>query len=244
MRDRSSWYRQLAEDLRPWPQEHAATKPALLCQVELGLRLLERLDADRAADGVWVLLGGYPFAQASGLATSPADQLALTAARHLLWPLRRRRMWEQSLEAYLDLPERLRAYRVPLGGAPARRVSPPVAAHRFAVYDSALGKIPDFSTNPLPQADEGTHRFMERRRHASVTVPAELVREPARGHDLAAGRPGADASGRPGGLDGEARSAHRAFRSPFRSPNSRTSPSGWTRRSAAVDSSPATGRSG
>ncbi|WP_327730028.1 hypothetical protein OG250_31570 [Streptomyces sp. NBC_00487] len=202
MRDRSSWYRQLAEDLRPWPQEHAATKPALLCQVELGLRLLERLDADRAADGVWVLLGGYPFAQASGLATSPADQLALTAARHLLWPLRRRRMWEQSLEAYLDLPERLRAYRVPLGGAPARRVSPPVAAHRFAVYDSALGKIPDFSTNPLPQADEGTHRFMERRRHASVTVPAELVREPARGHDLAAGRPGADASGRPGGLDG------------------------------------------
>ncbi|PIM72910.1 hypothetical protein CTU88_03480 [Streptomyces sp. JV178] len=202
MRDRSSWYRQLAEDLRPWPQEHAATKPALLCQVELGLRLLERLDAGRAADGVWVLMGGYPFAQASGLATGPADQLALTAARHLLWPLRRRRMWEQSLEAYLDLPERLRAYRVPSRGGPARRVSPPVAAHRFAVYDSALGKIPDFSTNPLPQAGEGTHRFMERRRHASVTVPAELVREPARGHDLAAGRPGADGSGRTGGQDG------------------------------------------
>ncbi|MEU4083098.1 hypothetical protein [Streptomyces aureus] len=190
MRDRSGWYQQLVSDLRPWPQEHAATKPALLCQVELGLRLLERLDASRAADGVWVLLGGYPFAQASGLATSPADQLALTAARHLLWPLRRRRMWEQSLEAYLELPERLRAYRVPPGDGPARRVSPPVAAHRFAVYDAALGGIPAFSTNPLPQAAEGTHRFMERRRHASLTVPAELVLEPPHGHDIAAGRPG------------------------------------------------------
>ncbi|MEV5796598.1 hypothetical protein [Streptomyces collinus] len=199
MRDRSSWYRQLAEDLRPWPQEHAVTKPALLCQVELGLRLLERLDADRAADGVWVLLGGYPFAQASGLATTRADQLALTAARHLLWPLRRRRMWEQSLEAYLELPERLRAYRVPPGGGPARRVSPPVAAHRFAVYDAALGRIPDFSANLLPQAGEGTHRFMERRRHASVTVPAELVLEPVSGHDLAAGRPG---DGRTDGREG------------------------------------------
>lgn len=199
MRDRSSWYRQLADDLKPWPQEHAGIKPTLLCQVELGLRLLERLDSDRAADGVWVLLGGYPFAQASGLATGPAEQLALTAARHLLWPLRRRRMWDQSLEAYLELPERLRAYRVPAGGGPARSVSPPVAAHRFAVYDAALGRLPAFSTNPLPHAGEGAHRFMERRRHASVTVPAELVLEPAPGHDLGAGRPGTHGSNQSSG---------------------------------------------
>ncbi|MCQ8831732.1 hypothetical protein [Streptomyces malaysiensis] len=202
MRDRSSWYRHLAADLKPWPQEHAATKPALLCQVELGLRLLERLAPGQTADGVWVLLGGYPFAQALGLVTGPADHLALTAARHLLWPLRRRRMWEQSLEAYLELPERLRAYRVPPGGGPARSVSPPVAAHRFAVYDAALGRLPEFSTNPLPQATAGTYRFMERRRHASVTVPAELILEPAPGHDLNAGRPNRTKPGPSSGPDG------------------------------------------
>ncbi|WP_414506538.1 hypothetical protein [Streptomyces sp. NEAU-L66] len=202
MRDRSSWYRQLATDLKPWPQEHAGTKPTLLCQVELGLRLLERLDTDRAADGVWVLLGGYPFAQAAGLVTGPADQLALTAARHLLWPLRRRRMWEQSLEAYLQLPERLRAYRVPPGGGPARSISPPVAAHRFAVYDAALGRLPEFSTNPLPQATDGTYRFMDRRRHTSVTVPAELILEPAPGHALDAGRPRSAGPAGAGGPDG------------------------------------------
>ncbi|MFI9122775.1 hypothetical protein ACIGW0_25870 [Streptomyces bikiniensis] len=190
MRDRSSWYKQLARDLSPWPEEHAATKPATLCHVELGLRLLENLQPGRDAAGVWVLLGGYPFAQAAGLVTGPDDRVALTAARHLLWPMRRRRMWEQSLEAYLELPERLRAYRVPPGGGPARRVIPPVASHRFAVYDAALGSLPEFSTNPLPQAEAGTYRFMDRRRYSSVTVPAELVLEPAPGHDLRAGRPG------------------------------------------------------
>lgn len=206
MRDRSAWYRRLAADLQPWPEEHTGTRPALLCQVELGLRLLEKLDAERAASGVWVLLGGYPFAHASGLVTGPGDRLALAAARHLLWPLRRRRMWEQSLRAYLELPEALRAYRILQGDGPARSVSPPVAAYRFEVYDKALGRIPEFVTNPLPAAGAGAHRFIDRRRHASVTVPAELVGEPAQGHDLAAERPGGpgntDSGSEEGGSDG------------------------------------------
>ncbi|MER5758497.1 hypothetical protein [Streptomyces sp. NPDC002082] len=190
VRDRSSWYQPVVRDLRPWPEEHIGTKPALLCQVELGLRLLETLADGCAADGVWTLLGGYPFARAAGLAVGPGADLALNAARHLLWPMRRRRMWQQSLEAYLELPERLRAYRVPVGGGPARRVSPFVAADRFVTYDAALSRLPDFSANPLPQAGEGVHRFVERRRHASVTVPADLVFGPAVGHDVRAARLG------------------------------------------------------
>ncbi|OKJ03741.1 hypothetical protein AMK18_00645 [Streptomyces sp. CB01249] len=194
MRDRSVWYQGLVKDLRPWPTEYRGIKPALLCQVELGLRLLERLEPGRAADGVWALLGGYPFASAAGLARTPEDQLAMTAARHLLWPMRRRRLWQQSLESYRQLPEQLRGYRVPAGGGPARRVAHPVAAHRFDVYDSALGRVPGFATNPLPYAREGTHRFNEHRRYSSVTIPSEFVFDPPPGHDLAAPRP------RPGGL--------------------------------------------
>ncbi|GHG93921.1 hypothetical protein [Streptomyces rubradiris] len=190
MRDRNGWYQQLVKDFGPWPQEHAGTKPALLCQVELGLRLLETLDPGLSVDGTWVLLGGYPFARAAGLVTRPADELALTAARHLLWPMRRHRVWQQSLEAYLDLPERLRGYRVPPGGGPARRVSPPVAAHRFEVYDTALSRLPDYASNPLPQASEGTYRLVDRRRYTSVTLSADLVLDPPSGHDLGAGRPG------------------------------------------------------
>ncbi|MFE1995241.1 pPIWI_RE_Z domain-containing protein [Streptomyces parvulus] len=187
MRDRSSWYQPVVADLGPWPEQHARTRPALLCQVELGLRLLETVAPGHAADGVWTLLGGYPFAQATGLATGPAEQVALTAARHLLWPMRRRRMWRQSLDAYLSLPERLRAYRVPATAEPPRRISPRVAAHRFAAYDQALGELPAYSAKPLPQAEEGEHRFLDRRgRRASVTIPAELVQEPFPAHPLTA----------------------------------------------------------
>lgn len=204
MRDRSDWYQRLAQDLRPWPAQYRAIRPALLCQVELGLRLLETLDPGRAADGVWVLLGGYPFASASGLVRTPGDQLALTAARHLLWPMRRRRLWQQSLESYRQLPEELRGYRVPADGGPARRVAHPVAAHRFDVYDNALGRIPAFATNPLPYAGEGTHRFKEQRRYSSVMIPPEFVLDPPRGHDLVAPRPGPNGPGRPGTPGGPA----------------------------------------
>lgn len=187
MRDRSAWYQDLARELRPWPEAHSTTRPALLCQVELALRLMERLDPLRAPDGIWTLLGGYPFADAAGLAASPEERLALTAARHLLWPMRRHRMWEQSLEAYSELPEHLRGYRLVEGG-PARRVDPPVAARRFTVYDTALGRLPDFSRKPLPQAEAGSYRFVDHRRPTSVSITTDLLHEAAVGHDLTASR--------------------------------------------------------
>ena len=194
MRDRSGWYQGLARDLKPWPEDFRSIRPALLCQVELGLRLLETLDPGQPASGVWVLLGGYPFASTAGLVRTSRDQLALAAARHLLWPMRRRRLWQQSLESYQRLPEELRGYRVPSENGPARRVAHPVAVHRFDVYDEALGRIPKFATNPLAYAEEGTHRFKEQRRYSSVTIPPEFVFAPAPGHDLAAPRPA------PGGI--------------------------------------------
>ncbi|MEU7296596.1 hypothetical protein AB0A76_25870 [Streptomyces exfoliatus] len=192
MRDRTRWYQPVVAALRPWPEEHARTRPALLCQVELALRLMETVAPDHAAEGAWTLLGGYglPFTRAAKLPTGAAEQLALAAARHLLWPMRRRRMWRQSLDAYLELPERLRAYRVPTAGEPAYRVPLKVAADRFAAYDAALASLPGFAAKPLPQAEAGEHRFMDRRhRRTSVTVPADLVQEPSPGHPLAAERP-------------------------------------------------------
>ncbi|MBV6703228.1 hypothetical protein [Kitasatospora aureofaciens] len=196
MRNSSEWYQPLAKDLeRVWPAEHADIKPSLLCQVELGLRLLEGLDPTRDAEGVYTLLGGYPFATASGIATTPAQQVQLDAARHLLWKLRRRRMWLQCLDAYLQLPPRLCGYRLPEnGGAPARRVEPTVAADRFTRYDRALSQLPGFDRRFLNLAPAGPARFTERRRPAAVTIPEQLCLPPATGHDLTevpstAGRP-------------------------------------------------------
>ncbi|MFE7542947.1 pPIWI_RE_Z domain-containing protein [Streptomyces platensis] len=195
MRNSSEWYQPLAKALEPfWPQEQHDVNPSLLCQVELGLYLIDKLDPSRDAHGVYTLLGGYPFAVAAGIATTPAQSSQLDAARHLLWKLRRRRMWHQCLETYAQLPERLRGYRLPGGGGPARRVEPTVAGDRFARFERALSRLPDFDQRVLPPAPAGQARFTERHRPASVTIPEQLCFPPATGHDLGrvpgtAGRP-------------------------------------------------------
>lgn len=187
MRNSSDWYQPLAKNLaKAWPTEYAEVKPALLCQVELGLRLLERLDSSASAGGVYTLLGGYPFGAAAGIATTADDHVMLNAARHLLWKLRRRRTWLQSLETYDLLPERLRGYRIAADDGPARRVEPTIASDRYALFDQALSALPDFDRRALPLAGAGPSRFVERRRPAAVTIPQELCLEPALGHDLTA----------------------------------------------------------
>ena len=185
MRNSSEWYQHLASDLgRVWPAEQTGVKPSLLCQVELGLRLLERLDPSRGAGGAYALLSGYPFAAAMGIAPAPDQQAMLTVARHLLWRLRRGRQWAQALDTYQELPERLRGYRIPAGYGPPRRVEPTVAAGRFELYDQTLSQLPGFDRRVLKLAGPGPSRFTERRRPAAVTIPGELCLDPAPGHDL------------------------------------------------------------
>ncbi|MFC8383566.1 hypothetical protein [Nocardia sp. NPDC057272] len=185
MRDRASWYSSVTDALRPWPEEFSEVRPALLCQVELGLRLLERLDPAAPASSVWPLLGGYPFGAAAGLVTRQQEQQLVTNARHLLWTLRRNRMWQQSLDTYRSLPDRIRGYRLHDNDEPARRVEPFLARDRFEIYDRALQSLPSFDRSALPPAPAGSARFIvERRFRTSVTIPDELVFEPRPGHDL------------------------------------------------------------
>ncbi|UWM48573.1 signal recognition particle [Streptomyces carpaticus] len=193
MRDRESWHRPVSKKLNQhWGEVKAArtdVTPAQLCQVELGLRLLQRLAPDRAPSGVWVLLGGYPFARAAGIAVREEDEWLLTNARHLLWTLRRRRLWSDYLKTYQALPDRLRGYRLPdSGSGPARQVEPQVAGDRFTAYDAALEELPGFTGRPLHLAPPGSSSFADRRRPSTVIIPAELIAEPASGHDLAPGR--------------------------------------------------------
>jgi hypothetical protein len=185
MRNASQWYQSLARDLSGvWPAESAGIRPSLLCQLELGLRLLERLDPERPASGVYALLSGYPFAAAMGITRTPGEEAMLTVARHLLWKLRRGRQWAQAIETYQELPERLRGYRIPQEGGPALRVEPTVAASRYELYDLTLSRLPDFDRLPLRLAGPGPSRFTDRHRPASVTIPAGLCLDPASGHDI------------------------------------------------------------
>ncbi|MEU8004229.1 signal recognition particle [Catellatospora sp. NPDC049111] len=198
MRDSSKWYSKVVEDLATaWPSDLARDRRPALCQVELGLHLLQRLQEtanDRpddsgsrpwtdGADGVYALLGGYPFAGTSGLANATQHHL-LVNARHLLWRLRRRRTWRQYLDAYRRVPERLRAFDVADDLRTYRRRTPTAARDRFASYDTALAAMPVFRRDLLPIAGVGNSRFRDRGRASSVDIPEFLCRPPAPGHDL------------------------------------------------------------
>ncbi|RKN08192.1 hypothetical protein [Streptomyces radicis] len=194
MRDRESWHKPVSGELtRLWsevPDDLGAVKPSLLCQVELALRLLEHIAPDEPAHGAYALFGGYGFVHARGCVLTPEHEVMLTAGRHLLWHLRRRRTWQQTLETYLSLPDRMRAYRLPGPDLSARRREPAVASDRFAVYDAALAALPPLARKPLPLAPAGRATFIDRRRPTSVTLPEWAPAEPVTGHRPEAGRPG------------------------------------------------------
>ncbi|AZK96491.1 MULTISPECIES: pPIWI_RE_Z domain-containing protein [Streptomyces] len=187
MRDRETWHREVTKNLTGWSEvreEQPDVKPVQLAQVELALRLLQRLDPSRPARDAWVLLGGYPFARAAGIPVGEQEEIMLTAARHRLWTLRRHRLWEQYLEIYRQLPQRLRGYRVTDGNGAFRQVVPAVAPWRFQHYDAALDGVPGFSTRSLKLAEAGRHSFVDRGRVGSVNLPPELIGGPVPGHPL------------------------------------------------------------
>ncbi|MFJ3987685.1 hypothetical protein ACIPWY_03300 [Streptomyces sp. NPDC090032] len=204
MRDEHAWHRPVSQELkRPLLSQPGVPKgftATHLCQVELGLRLLELLDARQPAEGAYSLFGGYPFARAAGLVgfdalTTTSDraiETMLTSARYLLWPLRRGHAWRGLLDSYRLLPAHLRAYDVPPTGegTPPVPLLPGIAPGRVDVYDRALSALPDFKRHVLPLAPAGRSSFRELRRAASVTIPGELCFDRPSGHDLAAERAG------------------------------------------------------
>ncbi|MFE0592637.1 signal recognition particle [Micromonospora echinospora] len=189
MRDRSSWYQPLYRLLiGHWPKDLGGTSPALLCKVELGLRLLHHLDPDRtqSAGGAWTLLSGYPFARAAGLATTPTAQWMLTCARHRLWDLRGPTSWREALQHYREIPFSLRAYEVPEELGPAEPYEPALAAKRLDCYDRALGELPDFRPHALKTAGPGRHLFASRSTTVRIDIPVDLANLPqeVRTHDI------------------------------------------------------------
>jgi hypothetical protein len=193
MRDRADWRRPLEDELKnQWPEDPQAASPAVLCEVELTLFLIEELAPGHPAMDGWTLLGGYPFLRALGGRPAPERELMLARARLYLGRLQRRYLWRQELIRYTALPEHIRGYDVPDLEKPAiRRVVTP-AAQRWDLYARTLRHAPGFEHRPLPTADAGEHWFLDRQRHRrSVRIPDELVLDPARGHDLDAPASGA-----------------------------------------------------
>ncbi|MBV9141539.1 MAG: hypothetical protein JO115_11575 [Pseudonocardiales bacterium] len=181
--------RSTASILNTGMAELSASRPVkrsdleLLCSVEIGLHLADRLMPRAPAVDAWTLFSGYPFARDRGVVTDEDQESLLRAARYSLWTLRRRRTWTDALETYQEIDPHLRGYDCRDWSQPAQRRAVSVAPDRWDVYTRLLRQAPPLAGEPLPQAQPGIHRFPEGRDFATVRLPELTVSAPV-GHDL------------------------------------------------------------
>ncbi len=158
---------------------------ALLCDVELGLLLHERLNPAEPVGGAWVLFCGIPYARGRGLLRDEKAAVALRSARYTLWTLRRRAAWHDALATYQNLPAEVRAFDVPDPGVlVTRRPTGGVADERFDQYEELLTTAPPFKGTSAASATEGSHRFQAGRTTMRVELPDTTHLPSPAGHNL------------------------------------------------------------
>ena len=156
-----------------------------LMDIELSLYLLETVAPGQAATGVPALLDGYRAVWAAAPRSVPADaDVRLANARTVLWPSQRVYGWEQTLRAYLTVPEQVRGYQLDGQGRPVRR-SGSVAPGRWAWYEELLTEPLPFATASAQLAGSGAYRMNSTARGVGIHIPEGLPMFPAAGpHDL------------------------------------------------------------
>ncbi len=184
MRNLSGWKLGLKKALAAqWPEEVDCLGVDQLCDIELGLALLQAISPRSPAQALWVFLTGYPFPAVEVEGWSEEQHRALGIARHLIPYYRSEYPWLQALNAYRKTPEILRGYALDEAGSIARRpVS--VAANRFEFFERTLSQTPAYQKGSLQWAEAGSYRFLNRQWHTSVNLPGEVAQQPPTGHAL------------------------------------------------------------
>ncbi|CRK59382.1 hypothetical protein [Alloactinosynnema sp. L-07] len=179
------WYAEITEELK---QTRLNLSLEVLCPVELGLTLLQRIDKGQPPTSVWALLGGYPFAQAAGMAGKPEQHWMITCVRRRLWPLRRRGAWVQALREYQELDSSLRAFRVAKDLRSFEWTGATALTKRFEVYERTLETLPALvDRQPIP-ARAGRYYYFDRDERVEVEIPEDVANRSGNSapHDLTA----------------------------------------------------------
>lgn len=163
MYDRGAWYGPLVDQMKAQDADGALQgQHSLLLQVELGLRLLERLTLhDEAITILWVLLSGLPIPD-NRLCTLDKQQRHAIANARILLPFSGRFNWENALRTYATVAEKWRCYRVHPEKL-EQQVLYTLQNHqqRFVVYDATLDSILPFAPRKIAPATAATFSFIE-----------------------------------------------------------------------------------
>jgi hypothetical protein len=180
MYDRSQWYISLVQILKD--QDQGGTlkgKYVLLLQVELGLRLLERLGLlDEPITVLWVILSGLPIPDPRLHAFDQLQRHMIANARILL-PFSGRFNWEHALREYATLPQIWRCFNVrpeDLEKQMLLRDLQP-SGERLLAYDAALESTLPFAQRTIKPATAAPFLFDAITRQGKQVVQVDIPEE-------------------------------------------------------------------
>jgi hypothetical protein len=183
MRNIKSWHKTLVKAIEPAWTEAPKGMVARLCEIELGLYVVESLLPDERPTALWGLLTGYQLSAHHTKRWTDDEMRKRAVARHLLPYFRGAYTWEAALEQYMIWPEFVRGYNVE-GNRLQRGSNLHIASDRFDCYEATLSSAPASSSRILRWADPGDYVFEVNNYVYDVNIPSKWVDSPPTGYEL------------------------------------------------------------
>src|SRR6266516_4378214 len=157
-----------------------------ICEVELGLYLLSQITPEAPARALWVLLTGYNFPLPELQRLSQKQRNMWNIVRHILLHFKNARHWEEMLERYGNVDERLRLYEVDGNYEHFIQRIISIEAKREEVYSKIAQQPLPHVTRKIRWAEAGnTYLCADKRKRNHVTIPADMpLPSQPQGHDL------------------------------------------------------------
>jgi hypothetical protein len=178
MYDRSQWHIPLVQRLKDQDEDGILKdKHVLLLQVELGLRLLERLGlVDEPITVLWVLLSGLPIPD-TRLDTFDKQRRHAIANARILLPFSGRFNWENALREYAMIQPAWRCYSVRMEELEKQMVyrpDPRRYQERLLAYDTILESTLSFAQRTIRPATAEPFYFDAITRHGKQFVQVDI----------------------------------------------------------------------
>ena len=161
-----------------------------ICEVELGLYLLSQIVPNAPARSLWVLLTGYDFSLPELQRLDQQQRSMWNIVRHILLHFKNARHWEDLLERYRKVDERLRLYEVDSTYEQFTKRIISIEAKREEVYSRIAQQPLLHATRKIHWAEAGaTYLCVDKRKRSHVTIPADMpLPSTAQGHNLCGNR--------------------------------------------------------
>lgn len=183
MRNIKNWHKTLVKAIEPAWTEASKGMVARLCEIELGLYVVEALLPNEPPTALWGLLTGYQLSAHHNHGWTDDEMRMRAIVRHLLPYYRGAYAWETALEQYMMFPEFVRGYTIERNCL-QRTTELHIAPDRFNHYETTLTNAPALSSRTLRWANPGDYVFEVGNRIYDVAIPNNWVSTPPKGHDL------------------------------------------------------------